>query len=329
MIKERVPGETPPIKEGFDVAGPPADYIERFRENLGARNYSKKTIKNYVHCIKGLTAWMSKTGIGRMQDITPEHMADYQVYLHSGYTAARNGRLSVGAQRVRLYAARTFFTFLSRRRHILGNPTSELEFPSPPRRLPRDVLTKRETKRMLAAPELSTLEGFRDRCILEMLYATGVRLSELRELTVYDVDLEAGEVRVMGKGAKERIIPVARKCCAFVKEYMRRVRPRMLKGSAHNWLWVSTKGGQKIGRDRIWMVVRKYAEKCRIKGKHITTHSFRHAIATHLLKAGADIRHIQEFLGHSSIAATQIYTQVDMTELRRVIQKAHPREQMP
>lgn len=317
-----------PIKEDFDIASAPVDYIEAFCEELGARNYAKRTIKNYVHCMKGLSNWMSETGIEGMQDITAEDIADYQVYLHSGYTTARNGRLSVGAQCVRLYAAKTFFTFLSRRRYISDNPTIELELPSRPERLPRDVLTKRETKRILAAPNISTLEGFRDRCILEMLYATGTRLSELRELTIYDVDLEAGEVCVMGKGSKERIIPVARKCCAFVEEYMRRVRPRMLKGSAHNWLWVSTKGGQKMGRDRIWMVVRKYSGKCRIKGKHITTHSFRHTIATHLLKAGADIRYIQEFLGHSSIATTQIYTKVDMTELRRAIQKAHPRERM-
>ncbi len=217
---------------------------------------------------------------------------------------------------------RSFFYFLIQENIITDNPALQLELPRIERKLPR-VLTSAEMERLLNQPSLEEPAGIRDKAMLELLYASGVRVSELVSLNVGDFNPEMGFLRCRGKGMKERIVPVGTIAITTVQRYLAQCRPRLVKGGEERSLFVN-QHGRRLTRQGFWKILKKYARKAKIPGE-VTPHTLRHSFATHLLENGADLRSVQEMLGHSDISTTQIYTQITRRHIREVYDKTHPR----
>lgn len=217
---------------------------------------------------------------------------------------------------------RTFFKFLESEDHIKNNPAENLEAPKSARALP-EVLTIDEINKILDAVNLSEKAGLRDRAMLETMYASGLRVSELTNLEINNIDFESGFLRVFGKGSKERIVPIGKSALSFIEEYMKLTRDKIKNVKSLNYVFLNLRGG-KLSRMGVWNIVDTYCKKAGIK-KEVHPHTFRHSFATHLLEGGADIRIIQEMLGHSDISTTQIYTHIDKEYLIEVHKTFHPR----
>lgn len=219
-------------------------------------------------------------------------------------------------------AARMFFRFLASEGHIRENPARLLETPRLARKLP-EVLSTAEVDRLLALPDPSTPRGARDRAMLEILYATGLRVSELISLKVLNVNLESGFIRTKGKGAKERLVPIGGKAIEAVRDYLANGRPHMVRGANLPYLFLNFRG-RPLTRQGFWKIIKQYGKAGGIQ-KGITPHTLRHSFATHLLEAGADLRAVQVMLGHEDISTTQIYTHVTRDKLLELHGKYHPR----
>lgn len=248
--------------------------------------------------------------------------ADVTLYLF----ALRQRGLAASTVARRLSALRSFYRFLVREGRAGSDPTEDVTGPRLGRRLPR-VLSVEEVAQLLAQPRLDRPEGLRDRAILELLYASGLRVSELVALDVPDVDLEAELVRVVGKGRKERVVPVGSYAVRALREYLDRARARLVRRRATAALFVN-RSGRRLGRQWIWTMLRRYAVQAGIR-TFVSPHVLRHSFATHLLEGGADLRAVQELLGHANIATTQIYTHLTRDHVRAVFDRAHPRDRMP
>jgi len=222
----------------------------------------------------------------------------------------------------RLAALKAFYQFLVREKRIKSDPTVNLESPKLEKRLPR-VLTVNEVERLLAQPDPAQPSGLRDRAMLELLYATGIRVSELVSLNTVDVNLETGYIRCTGKGSKERIVPLGTLAIQSVREYTEQGRSKLVKDQEETALFVNHHG-HRLTRQGFWKIVKKYADDAGIE-KEITPHTLRHSFATHLLENGADLRSVQEMLGHADISTTQIYTHITKGRLKEVYARTHPR----
>uniref|UniRef100_A0A7C1F3Q2 Tyrosine recombinase XerD n=1 Tax=Ammonifex degensii TaxID=42838 RepID=A0A7C1F3Q2_9THEO len=233
-------------------------------------------------------------------------------------------RLSFSAATVarRMAALRTFFSFLVRFDYLSSDPTVELGSPRLIQRLPR-ALTPEEVAKILEAVRVDTPKGLRDRAMLELAYACGLRVSELVGLDVGSVNLEAGLVRVFGKGARERVVPVGRAACQALREYLRRGRPVLCGGRQVRALFVNRRG-ERLTRQGFWKLLKYYARAAGIT-KNLSPHTLRHSFATHMLENGADLRVVQELLGHADINTTQVYTHLTGKRLREIFALAHPR----
>lgn len=217
---------------------------------------------------------------------------------------------------------RTFLKFLESENHISSNPAENLEAPKSARALP-EVLTIDEINKILDSVNLSEKAGLRDRAMLETMYASGLRVSELTNLEINNIDFENGFLRVFGKGSKERIVPIGKSALSFIQEYMKLSRDKIKNAKSFNYVFLNLRGG-KLSRMGVWNIVDMYCKKANIK-KEVHPHTFRHSFATHLLEGGADIRIIQEMLGHSDISTTQIYTHIDKEYLIEIHKMFHPR----
>lgn len=222
----------------------------------------------------------------------------------------------------RLAALKAFYQFLQREEYIIQNPTEFLNSPKPNRRLP-SVLTEQDVSMLLNAPDITTVIGIRDRAMLEVLYATGMRVSELCGLGVNDWWSDPPRVRCVGKGQKERYVPMGRVAVHWVTHYIRAARPHLVHKPNTSGLFLSRRG-YVLSRQGFWKIIKKYALQVGITGA-ITPHTLRHSFATHLLEHGADLRAVQEMLGHQDIATTQIYTHVSRSLLKPIYDKTHPR----
>ncbi len=323
---------------------------ERFSEWLEAINYSPKTRINYTRDVRVFLAWLSEnTSINSIADITPAHLQQYQIALYnferhppdcgvpiadcglkSGISNPKSAieprRLSVGTQANRLAAVRKFFSWLLGEQQIAYNPASTLQLPKQPHRLPRGVLTKSEARRLIEATPVVKPRDVRDRTILEVLYATGIRRAELLGLTIYDADLQTATLRIEhGKGNTTRIVPLTQSAIAALKLYLEESRGLFAHEAGQVRLFVSSRSGGPLDDDDIVRIVRKAATRAGIK-KHVTPHTLRHTCATHLLKGRADIRQIQKLMGHRRLSSTEVYTRVELSDLAEVIARCHPRE---
>jgi len=305
--------------------------LRRYEEDLALR-YAERTVPEYIAHVRAFLAWVEARGLA-LPALTRADLQRYQAEL----VAQRkpNGAPYSGGFHVnRLSALKSFFGFLLRRQIVLLDPTAGLERPRLEIRLPRAILTPREARRIVEAPRSRTPLGLRDRAILETLYATGIRASELIQLSPFDVDTEDGVLRVVrGKGGKDRHVPLTRAAADAIDAYLVKGRPYLLATSrngsgvypskATKRLFVSPRGGV-LYRATLDKLVHRWARQARIT-KRVTAHVFRHSVATQLLKRGADIRHIQVLLGHASLSTTERYTRVEISDLQAVVKRAHPR----
>jgi len=292
--------------------------LELYEDDLSVR-YTERTPPSYMPHVYTFLAWLLDRGID-LSAVRTEDLLAYQSELYAA--RKKDGRpYAASYQSIRLSVLKSFFRFLTRRGYLLHDPSAEIEHPKAESRLPRTILTKEEAKRILEAPEGKTPRGMRDRAILETLYATGIRASELSNLTPYDVDTEERTLRVvLGKGRKDRNVPLTRAAAQAIETYL--VKGRAQLGRSR-FLFLQDRGGR-MDRSTLARIVGFWAKEARVK-KHVTPHVFRHSVATHLLRGRADIRHIQALLGHASLKTTERYTRVEVQDLRDVIRRAHPR----
>ena len=284
-----------------------------YRQHLEL-HYSERTAPDYIAHVSSFLEWTMERGL----ELTELGTRDLQAYQNEllGKRKPDGTPYSLGFHHNRLVAIRSLFRFLHQNGYLLHDPARAVELKQKEKRLPRVVLTLKEAKRILAASS----ETGRDRAILETLYATGIRASELASLELGDVDTQERTLRiVLGKGKKDRYVPLTTAASEAIDIYLELGRP----ASTSPYLFLGDKGG-KLHRVMLSRIVSSYARKARVK-KHVTCHTFRHSVATHLLKGRADIRHIQKLLGHRSLKTTERYTRVEISDLKEVIDRAHPR----
>ena len=299
--------------------------IDKYAESLTIRNYAENTVKDKVrrlHCFFDYLE--AEQGITAIDRIIRETVYEYQLFQYERINS--RGRLnSVAEQNNALQPVKSFFRFLKEFDYIVADPARDIAYAKEPQRLPRGILTKPEARKVLHAPDLSCAVGYRDRTIMEVLYSSGARKSEATNLKLQDVDYYDGFLRIdQGKGKKDRIVPIGRIACRYLENYIKSVRPELIKDPYNNHLFLSLRGNR-LSKNVIWEIVKKYGKKAKIK-KTISPHTFRHSAATEMLRNKADIRSVQEFLGHSSLDSTQIYTRVSITDLKEVHSRCHPRE---
>jgi len=277
---------------------------------------SQNTFVSYTNDLRRYAAFLLSMGVREARDIESEHVSAFMCELDAiGLAPASIAR--------NLSAIRGFHTYLVVEGLIGSDPALIIDSPAIRRKLP-DVLTVEEVEEILQQPNTADPVGIRDRAVLEVLYATGTRVSELANLHIHDVFPDDGFVRVFGKGSKERLVPIGRSALHWIHEYETKTRPLLAKPRVSaDWVFLSTRGRQ-MTRMAVWQIVKTYTTLAGVT-KHVHPHTFRHSFATHQLEGGADLRAVQEMLGHADISTTQIYTHIDREYLREVHRTFHPR----
>jgi integrase/recombinase XerD len=288
-------------------------YLEHL---LVVRGLSENSIAAYERDLRSLCEFLDSRSTA-IEDVNEDGLFVYLLYLR------RERELTSRSLARHLSALRGFFAHCAEQGRLAANPARYLENPKLPRTLP-DVLTRQDMAALLAAPDTNTRNGFRDRAILELLYAAGLRVSECVNLAPLDFDPHTGLVRVFGKGAKERVVPVHFAAQKILEEYLKDWRP--LFRPKEDALFLNP-SGRRLTRQSVWKAVKRYALEADVR-KEISPHSFRHSFATHLLEGGADLRSVQLLLGHADISATEIYTHVQSGRIRAIHERFHPRSQM-
>jgi integrase/recombinase XerD len=292
------------------------DWIDKFLDYLLAeRGLAANTISSYGMDLKMFKDFLKDSKLGSWKSVT------HQV-INTFLLKRRDKGINPASLARELVAIKMFFRFIFQEGFINNDPTSVLESPRLWKRLP-DSLSIEEVERILKTPKILTPLGLRDKVCLEVLYATGMRVSELVTLKANDLNLDVGFIRCLGKGDKERIVPLGRVAIRYLAKYLSDVRPKLAKKDKDGYVFISHLG-KKISRQSIWKIIKKYALLSGIK-KNITPHTLRHSFATHLLERGADLRVVQEMLGHSNISTTQIYTHVNKERLKAIHKMFHPR----
>ena len=300
----------------LDDAAARAFYVERFDDFLALeQGASVQTSHAYKLDIARFVTYVSVKGASSPTNVGVRMLREYVYHL-------KDLGLSAASIRRNVSAVRTYFKFLVGEGHVVRDPSERLETPKRWRTLP-EVLAVEEVEKLLAAPSLDEPLAFRDRAMLELAYGAGLRVSEWISLSVRDVMLQDHLVRVFGKGAKERLVPIGRRAIAAIAVYLRELRPSLEKGEGKGILFLNARG-QPLSRMGAWKILRKYVKQAGIT-KPVSPHTLRHSFATHLLEGGADLRAVQEMLGHVDISTTQIYIHVDREYLRTVHKQFHPR----
>lgn len=294
------------------------DYLALFQEYLTVElGLAKNTQLAYMRDLRLLMKSLQLKADEELLQVSRQQLIAYLVRLkQEGRTASTVAR--------KLASIKAFYRFLTAERYIRRNPAEVLEAASRGLHLPK-VLSVQEVERLLDEPNLGTLDGYRDKTMLELLYATGMRVSELVNVPLKNVDMKMQYVIVMGKGSKERMLPLGRTALHYLEHYLSVVRPQLLHGKpdAAAELFVTGWGGP-MTRERFYEIIVAYGKSAGIS-KRVTPHMLRHSFATHLLNNGTDLRIVQELLGHADISTTQIYTHLDVERLREVYDKTHPR----
>ncbi|MBG6248135.1 MULTISPECIES: site-specific tyrosine recombinase XerD [Symbiopectobacterium] len=291
-------------------------HIEQFLEAMWLeRNLADNTLTSYRRDLTALADWLERAD----SDLLQVQALDLQAYLaervEGGYKATSSARL--------LSAMRRFFQYLYREKRRSDDPSAVLSSPKLPQRLPKD-LSEAQVSALLQAPCVDEPLELRDKAMLEVLYAAGLRVSELVGLTIADVSLRQGVVRVIGKGNKERLVPLGEEAIYWLERYLEHGRPWLLNGQTLDVLFPSSRA-QQMTRQTFWHRIKHYAVLASIDSEKLSPHVLRHAFATHLLNHGADLRVVQMLLGHSDLSTTQIYTHVATERLKQLHQQHHPR----
>lgn len=296
----------------------PADQsvIEAFLDTLWVEHgLSENTLSAYRNDLLGLSRWLTELTVS-ITEVRRDHLLDYLSYrTQQGSMPRTSARL--------LSSIRRFYRYLVRQGAVQKDPSAQIEFPKLGRPLP-ETLTEEEIDRLLTAPNIEKSYGVRDRAMLEVLYACGLRVSELVGLTLNQVNLNHGVIRVMGKGNKERLIPFGEQASEWISRFINGARSDLLKSNRQSDALFITKRGVAMTRQAFWHLIKKHSKRVGIT-KHLSPHTLRHAFATHLLNHGADLRVVQMLLGHSDLSTTQIYTHVAQARLQELHRKHHPR----
>ncbi len=299
--------------------------IEKYRESMKVRNLAEKTITGVIRYLNKFFEYMEKEHtVTELDQITKDVIYDYQVYQYE--KTNKSGKLnSVAEQNNAIKPVKQFFRFLKEYDYIVSNPACGIAYAKEPKRLPRGVLSQSEARKILHAPDITCAIGYRDRTVMELLYTSGIRKSEVINLKLTDIDYDDGLLRIgQGKGKKDRIVPIGKIACRYLENYVKSVRPEFIRDPYNDHLFLSMKGNR-LSRNRVWELIKKYTRQAKIK-KNVYPHTFRHSCATSMLKNKADIRSIQELLGHSSLDSTQVYTKITITDLKEIHTRCHPRE---
>jgi len=297
-------------------------WTARYLEWMRVRRYSERTVDTNRRHLEAFIAWCDVRGIYESEEVTKPMLERYQRHLF--HYRKKGGRpLSYSSQAGKLIALRGFFRWLARQNVLLSNPASEIELPRPEKRLPKHVLTTSEVERVLAVPDVTDPIGLRDRAIMETLYSTGIRRLELVGLSLFDVDGERGTLAVRrGKGNKDRVVPIGERALLWIEKYTSEARPELVVGGSEVTLFL-TRHGEALTADTLSYRLKKYVDAAEM-GKTGACHLFRHTMATLMLEGGADVRFVQEMLGHSKLETTQIYTHVSIKRLKEVHDATHP-----
>jgi integrase/recombinase XerD len=297
----------------------PTEFLNRVDQHQAflslEKGLSQKTIAAYSTDLMQFGLFLEEQKIVRVADIDRGTILSYLIHL-------RNRGLSARSRARHLVTLRGFFKFLAQEKIIDSSPAAQIDLPKTGLQLP-DVLSVADVEALIAAPDRNKLEGVRDAAMLELLYGAGLRVSELIGLEMTGINLEAGFVRVFGKGSKERLVPVGRMAMDAIQTYLENSRPLLLGNRSSSYLFV-TRRGSAMTRQSFWNLVGRYGRRAGLK-KRVTPHSLRHSFATHLLEGGADLRAVQMMLGHADISTTQIYTHVAHRQLLDAHKKYHPR----
>lgn len=291
--------------------------IEGFISYLGVeRGLAQNTLMAYRRDLLHYSAFLENHGVQTPDMVSRERITEYLFQL-------KKGGLQVTSICRRLAAIKMFHRFLARESFAREDPTALIETPRIWKRVP-DVLSQKEAAQLIKAAQGRDWQNIRDTAIIELLYASGMRVSELADLKWEHVNFDVGYIRCSGKGSKERIVPIGRQARKAIREYLDNVRPGLIrKGQNPSELFLS-RLGRRLSRQSIWKLIKHYALNAGIR-KELKPHTLRHSFATHLLECGADLRSVQEMLGHADISTTQIYTHVDRERLRQVHKQFHPR----
>jgi len=292
------------------------ELIESFLDYLSVeRGLSKNTVVSYRKDLDLFTGYLERRRIDSLSKAKREDVANFM-------SDQKEHGISANSIARRLQAVKGFYRFLVRERILKNDPTSLMDSPKLWKKIP-ESLSLNEVEALLSRPDVKSSLGSRDKALLETMYATGMRASEVVGLKVDSVNLDVGFLRCIGKGNKERIIPLGKKAQVAIKRYTEAVRPRLTNKQDSDFLFLS-RFGKRMSRQMLWKIIQKYAGLARIK-KKIWPHILRHSFATHLLEGGADLRSVQEMLGHSDISTTQIYTHINKDRLKTIHRTFHPR----
>jgi len=307
MALVRAP-RTGPVAEDPAIA----DFLAALRSEQGV---SGNTVAAYRRDLSDLATWLRRKGC-LLADARPDDIVDWMEVLR------KSGRRPATVAR-RLAAVRSFFRHLGQEGSVGQDPTEHVERPHLPRPLPK-TLSREAAAALVEAPDISTPRGLRDRALLELLYASGLRASECLALALGDMNLTAGYVQCVGKARKERMVPVGEEGLAWIRRYLAEARSRLLRGRRDSGrLFVSPRGGA-LTRQALWQIVRRSARAAGLRAR-VSPHTLRHCFASHLLEGGADLRAVQTMLGHADISTTQIYTHLPSATVRRMYRQFHPR----
>jgi integrase/recombinase XerD len=299
------------------MSAPDSALLDEFCDALWLEDgLARNTLESYRRDLRQFGDWLEKEGGGGLAGASQAHI---QGYLAFRATRARTKARTTGRE---LSSFKRFFRWCLRQGKVAVDPTLKIDSPKLPRSLPKS-LTEAEVESLLAAPDVGILLGLRDRAMLEVLYASGLRVSELTGLRLAWMGLDQGVLRVMGKGSKERLVPLGEEAVDWLKRYLAEGRPALLSGKSSEWVFVTGRGGA-MTRQAFWYAIKRHARKAGIT-KPLSPHVLRHAFATHLLNHGADLRVVQMLLGHADISTTQIYTHVARERLKQLHEKHHPR----
>lgn len=317
-----------PAPDPHVIPGDPADpdgmavLVESFCEWLAVRGYSPTTIARYHVSLALFADWAVARGIEQPREVTRPVVEAYQRYLFH-YRQPGGRPLTFRSQTARLVALRQFYRWLARSHRVLVNPAAEIELPRVGPWQPRGAMTVAEVEDVLAQPDTNTAKGLRDRAILETLYSTAIRAAELAKLSVFDLDITRGTLAVnAGKGGRSRVVPISDRAVGWCEKYLLDSRPALAVPPDENRLFLNGKGGAFTSR-RLTDIARRHLRAAGVN-KPGACHLFRHTCATLMLEGGADIRYIQDMLGHASLETTRLYTHVSIGALKAVHERSHP-----
>jgi integrase/recombinase XerD len=305
------------------------EWVSLYLRHLEVRNYSPQTISSTEWRLKPFLAFLESKGIKDPNSITVEIVRNYQTYLFY-YINAKGKQNSVGYRNIQLLYVKYYLRYLYAEKAIKEDPGENVELARAPKRLPRYILTETEVQRFLDSPDKTTVLGYRDKTILEILYSNGIRRSELLNLKLQDIDLSEEVIRInSGKGGKDRIVPIGKIACQCLKRYLTQIRPYMVRDSTNEYVFLSREGNR-VSKSMLGLRIKRYAKEAGIE-KNVTPHTLRATCATHCIQGKNQReqmhpRYVMELLGHASLEALNPYLSVSIVDLKEAHRRCHPRE---